>query len=493
MDDFPAWIRLTHLFNILFLTLLARSGLEILSSLPKLYWNEHCAPGTEWLRLTRKRVPHDRLWTSLEEEESFPSWLALPGRHHLGLGRHWHFATALGWIATGVVYVVLLFLTPEWRRLVPTSWSVFPGAFDAAVAYLRFDLPPPGDPYNALQQLVYFLVVFALSPLTIATGIAMSPALAARFPSYLRLFRGKQGARSVHFVCLLAFVLFTLMHTAMVLAHGLPNELALIVLGSERESHALALAIGVAALAALLLVHVAATVASLRRPRLAQRALGSLVDPLQRALSRLAASKQDYREDEASPYFRVNGLPPGDAAYGALAEREFADWRLHVGGLVERPLSLSLDDLRALERRVQVTKHHCIQGWTAVAEWAGVPLARVLDLAGPRPSARYVVLYAFDDKAETAVAAEPAEGRFYEAIDIGLADDAQTILAYEMNGGPLPVPHGAPVRLRVETQLGFKMVKWIRAIELVEDFSAIGEGQGGWKEDKVQFSNAVAL
>src|SRR5690349_8976399 len=107
--DFPIWVRLTHWFNALFLILLVRSGIEILAAHPKLYWDEHCPPTAAWLKFGRKEMPKDRLWTSADEEIDCPSWLGLPGGHNLGLGRFWHFASVLGWLVTGVLYVVLLF------------------------------------------------------------------------------------------------------------------------------------------------------------------------------------------------------------------------------------------------------------------------------------------------------------------------------------------------------------------------------------------------
>jgi len=220
MLDFPLWLRATHVLNILFLSLLARSGLEILSAHPKLYWNDDCTPGREWLRFTKKTMPRDKLWTGRDEEESFPSWLALPGHRCLGLGRHWHFASVTAWLATGAVYVVLLFTTGDWRRLVPTSWSVFANAWQALLDYLQFRIPADAG-YNGLQQLSYFGVVFLLAPFMLATGAAMSPAIAAQFPRYSALFGGRQSARSLHFLSLAAFTAFTVVHTAMVLAHGL--------------------------------------------------------------------------------------------------------------------------------------------------------------------------------------------------------------------------------------------------------------------------------
>jgi methionine sulfoxide reductase catalytic subunit len=489
--DFPLWLRATHILNILFLSLLARSGLEILSAHPKLYWNDDCAPGGEWLRFTRKQMPNDELWTSRDEEESFSSWIALPGRRNLGLGRHWHFASVIAWLLTGIFYVGLLFATDEWRRLIPTTWSVFPDAWDAFVAYLRFTIPASSG-YNGLQQLAYFGVVFLLSPFMLATGAAMSPAIEAQFPRYPALFGGHQRARSLHFLSLLAFAAFTVVHTMMVVAHGLPKGLDEIVLGADAGRHTRAIVVGVLGLVIVVLIHVIGTRFSLRSPRAAQHILGAVVDPAQRLLTHAVSSRQQYARSAISPYFRVNGPPPGDAAYEQLARDGFAGWALEVGGMVKTPLRLSLADLRALPKQSQITMHHCIQGWSNVGEWAGTPMRILLDRCEPLPAARYVVFHALDEKSIS----EPdmgAKGRYYEAIDLALAYDPQTILAYEMNGAPLTVPHGAPVRLRLETQLGFKMVKYLRSIELVDDYRAIGDGQGGWREDVQHYSREVGI
>jgi methionine sulfoxide reductase catalytic subunit len=124
--DYPLWLRAAHFFNFLLLSLLVRSGLEILSAHPRFYWNDHCTPGSEWLKFTKKQRPEDRLWTASDEESSFPSAIALPGHENLGLGRHWHFLADFAWLLTGLTYVVMLFVTPEWRRLIPTSWQIVP-------------------------------------------------------------------------------------------------------------------------------------------------------------------------------------------------------------------------------------------------------------------------------------------------------------------------------------------------------------------------------
>ena len=138
--DFPFWLRYAHFINVIFITLLIRSGIEILSALPKLYWNDHAKPGTEWIKFTRKEMPKDQLWTSLDEEESFSSWIALPGRKNLGLGRHWHFFSVIFWLANGAIYYILLFSSGEWARLIPTSTSIFSeGIFE--IEYDMFSCP----------------------------------------------------------------------------------------------------------------------------------------------------------------------------------------------------------------------------------------------------------------------------------------------------------------------------------------------------------------
>lgn len=230
---------------------------------------------------------------------------------------------------------------------------------------------------------------------------------------------------------------------------------------------------------------------SLRYRRRTQRLLGFMVDPFERVISRLFTSRQRFTRKDISPYHRVNGYPPAGEQYEALAANGFRDYRLSVGGLVEHPVNLSLAELRGLGDQHQVTKHNCIQGWTAIAEWAGVPLARVIEEVRPEPSARYVVFYAMDDKGLTE--GEGRYGFFYGTIPVHLAENPQTILALDMNGAPLPVEHGAPVRLRVETQLGFKMVKWIAGIEFVADVRDIGMGMGGWREDQQFYANAAGI
>lgn len=499
LTEFPLWIVITHFLNLFLLLFLGRSGLEVLSAFPKFYLSDDCPPGKEWLRLTRKVVSADAAhpWSSLDEEDAWSPVIALPGRKNLGLGRHWHFLTLQFWIVTGAVYIALLFATGYWQTLVPTSWEIFPNAVRAVGTYLMFHLPAPqpGLPFNAVQQLSYFFVIFILAPAQILTGAAMSPAVLARFPRYVWLFGGRQRARSLHFLGLCAFVAFIVIHTVMVILNGLPHLWTVIVLGHPETApysgQTEALIIGFAGLAGVVAASVVVTVLSLRHPRGTQRLLGHIVNPFERVISRTFTSRQHYSWSDISPYHRVNGYPPPDDSYAHLAAGDFTSYRLEVGGLVEHPVSLSLAELRKLGAQSQIVKHNCIQGWSAIAQWAGVPVAALIEHVRPLPEAKHVAFYAFDDKAITE--GEGRSGYFYGTIPMYLAAHPQTILAMEMNGEPLPIEHGAPVRLRVETQLGFKMVKWVRAIEFVDDFSAIGQGQGGWREDQQYYANAAGI
>jgi sulfoxide reductase catalytic subunit YedY len=483
--DFPFWLRFAHFINLIFITLLIRSGIEILSALPKLYLNDDARPGSEWIKFTRKKMPKNKLWISLEEEESFPSWISLPGHKNLGLGRHWHFFSMIFWVVNGAVYYMLLFTSNEWTRLVPTSWDVFPRAVEAAMTYATLNFPPPGDPYNPLQQLTYFGVVFLLGPFMIATGAAMSPAIAARFPRYQKIFRGRQVARSLHFLGMLAFVLFIIVHIIMVTAERFPENMGNIVLGND-EGISLGIAIGLFVLLVIsvLIVHVWATGISLKKPRLTQNILDIIIMPIKKFLFTRAESRQQFYKSEVSPFFRVNGYPPDTREYKELAESNFSSYNLKVYGLVERPLEFSLADLHSMNKQTQVTEHFCIQGWTAIAEWTGIPMRNIVALCRPTQDARYMVFRSYQ---------VTDEDEFYEVIDLELAKHPQTILAYEMNGDNLPIPHGAPLRLRVETQLGYKMVKWIRSIEFVSDYKNIGMGQGGHREDHLYYSRGAGI
>jgi DMSO/TMAO reductase YedYZ molybdopterin-dependent catalytic subunit len=405
-------------------------------------------------------------------------WIALPGgRDNLGMGRHWHFFAVAFWVMNGLVYAALLFCTDGWRRLIPTSWDFFPAAWHTFLTYATFHLPPPGafQPYNPLQQLAYAAVVFILAPLAILTGAAMSPAVDARFPWYPRIFGNRQKARSLHFLVMVAYLIFIPIHVALVAIENFPQKMDQIVLGLENQHVALAVTLGLVAIAVVVAIHMLLTWWSLRRPRAVQQVSGILTDWLTRLLLYGLTSRQEYTPADISPYFWVNGRPPVSEGWSELAKNGFACWKLQVTGLVEHPLGLSLAEIRAMPSKRQITQHCCIQGWSAFAEWTGVPLAEILKRCKVLPQARYLIFRSHQ---------VDEQGReFYGSLDIEEAGHPQTILAYDMNGAPLLMNHGAPLRLRVETKLGFKMVKWLKSIELVEDYRTVGEGHGGYRED----------
>ncbi|MER0238097.1 molybdopterin-dependent oxidoreductase [Fulvimarina sp. MAC8] len=189
---------------------------------------------------------------------------------------------------------------------------------------------------------------------------------------------------------------------------------------------------------------------------------------------------REYSESEIRQPMRPNGsTSPGGEDYIRLADGRFADYRLVVSGLVDKPLVLSLDEIRNMPARTQITRHDCVEGWSCIAKWTGTPLAHILGAAGVKEEARFVVFECFDRLGRGARAA-----RYYESIDLLDARHPQTILAYGLNDETLPVSNGAPLRVRVERQLGYKMAKYIRAITLTSDLSRFGQGKGGYWEDR---------
>ncbi|PXB00052.1 molybdopterin-binding protein [Nostoc sp. 3335mG] len=200
---------------------------------------------------------------------------------------------------------------------------------------------------------------------------------------------------------------------------------------------------------------------------------------VQRLLQDRTALAQEFRPDQRSPIFRGNGtqVPGGD--YARHMANGFADWRVPVEGLVDHPQAYSLAQLRAMPARSQITRHDCVEGWSAIGKWTGVPLKLLLDRAGVSARARYVVFHCADAKAQGA--------RYYESIDLIDAIHPQTILAWALNDELLPVQNGAPLRLRVERQLGYKHAKYVQRIELVDSLTGLFGGRGGYWEDRIGY------
>ncbi len=213
-----------------------------------------------------------------------------------------------------------------------------------------------------------------------------------------------------------------------------------------------------------------------------QRVLAS-AEPAHRRLQRSVASSgalaPEFTRADMSPVFRVNGTAnPDTPAYNAMAANRFADWRLEVGGLVARPLALSMAQLRGLPARTQITRHDCVEGWSAIGQWHGPMLGTLLHAAGVRAAARYVVLTCAD-----LFGGEP----YYESIDLIDSFHPQTILAWAMNEQALKVEHGAPVRLRVERKLGYKQAKYVMRVDAVADIASHRGGKGGYWEDSTGY------
>lgn len=198
----------------------------------------------------------------------------------------------------------------------------------------------------------------------------------------------------------------------------------------------------------------------------------------QRWLGAVHPNAPEYTKADIDPVFRTNGTThPDTPAYHKIASHGFRDWRLEVNGLVERPLKLSLRQIRQLPAQTQITRHDCVEGWSCIGQWTGTRLSTVLEAARPKAKAQYVMFFCAD---------KPGLGgqTYYESLDMREAYHPQTILAYKLNGHTLPIPNGAPLRLRVPRQLGYKMAKYLMRIEVVESFSQIAGGHGGYWEDR---------
>src|SRR5215813_9925905 len=231
---FPLSMRLMHFFNLFLMFLIIRAGIQILADHPRLYWNVHCTPGTEWFRFNVP-VPEMPYYTAKDDSVTISGWLGLPGiRHSGGLARWWHFSCALFWILNGVVFVILLFATNQWQRLVPRTWEIIPNAASTAVQYASLHMPHENGwvRYNALQQLAYFATVFVVPPLQILTALAMAPAVGNRLRRFSMLLH-RQRARSLHFLGLLCFLGFILIHVTMVFITGFRTNFNRIVLGTD--------------------------------------------------------------------------------------------------------------------------------------------------------------------------------------------------------------------------------------------------------------------
>jgi DMSO/TMAO reductase YedYZ molybdopterin-dependent catalytic subunit len=194
------------------------------------------------------------------------------------------------------------------------------------------------------------------------------------------------------------------------------------------------------------------------------------------------AMAQEFSQADVAAHFKGNGtLVPADADYRALMQGGFKDWKLQIGGLVETPAAFTLEELRAMPSRTQITRHDCVEGWSTIGKWKGVQLSHLLEQVKPLPSAKFVLFRCADSMDSPAA---KYDSKYYESVDMDDAYHVQTVLAYELNDKPLPVNNGAPLRARIERQLGYKHAKYLMSIELVDSFAKIRSGNGGYWEDQ---------
>jgi DMSO/TMAO reductase YedYZ molybdopterin-dependent catalytic subunit len=270
-------------------------------------------------------------------------------------------------------------------------------------------------------------------------------------------------------------VIFIIVHVSLVVATGLVRNANHITLGADDPSNLT----GVYLVSAIVILTAVfcyfAYWLSWNRPRVLQHAEAAFNGRLWKLTVDRFKPKRYYTREDISPYFWLNGKLPDSPEWKKLAENGFKNYRLKVGGLVNNPVELSLEELMKMGGEQNITMHHCIQGWTGIAEWGGVPMKKIIDLVKPFPSVTTVAFYSFGEGLYGGV--------YYDTHTLDNCLKPQSILAWEMNYEPLPVMHGAPLRLRVENQLGYKMVKWISKIEFVESSKVLGKGFGGKNED----------
>jgi DMSO/TMAO reductase YedYZ molybdopterin-dependent catalytic subunit/thiosulfate reductase cytochrome b subunit len=440
---------------------LVLSGITILLAHPRLYWGEAGAVGGPSL-----------------VELPLPFVLDVPIR---GPGRYLHFLAAWVSVATGLVYVAAGLVSRHFQRnLVPERATLTLGEIRRVVrGHLRRERPSAADlaSYNVLQRASYAAVVFVFFPLMIWTGLGMSPAAVSVFPVLATAWGGQQTARTVHFLLACSLVLFVLVHVAMVAIAGFRSRMRAMITGRAAEDAAGAglsrraviktclgavAGVGMFGGGGMRLLDRCGLVPANRR------GMYGLSETLtyagQRLLTKLPSMAREFDRSQISTVIPVNGPAPKTEPYQRLRAGGFADWRLAIDGLLARPGSFSLAELKSFPSRSQITHQACEEGWSFIAEWTGVPLSFVLERVGIRPEARYVFFFTFDE--------------WWDSIDMDDALHPQTLLAYGMNGTDMPLDHGAPLRLKVARQLGYKSLMYLSRITVTDTAKGIGDGLG---------------
>jgi DMSO/TMAO reductase YedYZ molybdopterin-dependent catalytic subunit len=278
---------------------------------------------------------------------------------------------------------------------------------------------------------------------------------------------------------MLGFFGFIVVHVTLIVMTGFVRNMNHIVMGTDDPHNRLGMILGFVGIGVVMLTWIGAHYVSWLWPRVLQHVQKSITYPLSlMTLNRLTPS-QHYTEKDISPRFWPNGMMPVRQDWKQLAKGGFQDYRLKVGGLVDNPVELSLADIAKLGVAENITMHHCIQGWTGIAKWGGLPMKPLIELVRPKPNAKVVAFFSFGDSLYGV--------GYYDTQSLENVLKSGCLLATEMNGEPLTDVYGAPLRLRVENQLGYKMVKWIERIEFIESERSLGAGEGGSNEDQEYF------
>jgi DMSO/TMAO reductase YedYZ molybdopterin-dependent catalytic subunit/thiosulfate reductase cytochrome b subunit len=459
------FVRVTHWISAAAFAVLLVSGIAILLAHPRLYWGNTGAVGGPSLI-----------------DLPLPFVLEVPIR---GPGRYLHFLAAWVCVFTGLVYVLTGFLTGHFTRSFRPARGelTLRAILDVVAGHLRETRGGDQVPtaYNVLQRLSYTAVVFVLLPLMICTGLAMSPAVTSVVPVVVTAFGGQQSARTIHFFVGCALVLFVLVHVALVWHSGFRAHMRAMIASRAGGRLAMGGAVSGNVSRRRLITTGLGTIAGVG----VWRTTASVMDRYglipanchgvyglsetftyagQRLLTKLPSMAREFDRSQISTVIPVNGAAPKTEPYQRLLARGFADWRLTIDGLVDRPSEFSLADLKRFPSSSQITHQACEEGWSFIAEWTGVPLADVLRRVGMRPEAKFVFFFTFDG--------------WWDSIDMDDALHPQTLLAYAMNGPQMPTDHGAPLRLKVPRQLGYKNLKYLSRMTVTDTAKGIGDGLG---------------
>lgn len=466
-------VRLTHWIVVLSMLGLFVSGIGILVSHPRLYWGETGHAGTESLiDLPIPFIIGPSIWN-----------------------RPIHFF--FGWmlVLTGLTYLAAGVITQHFRRdLLPVKgdlgWTRIKGVVREHVRG-RQPSAEAAWSYNVVQRLTYLAVVFALFPIILWTGLAMSFGVTSVFPTLATALGGHQSARTLHFASAVVLLLFVIVHIVMVYRAGFwsgvrgmitgylpPGRTGSVSQSLSRRTFlraGLATAAGASGLGSA--IYFAGRYSLIPPDHAGILGVGNtLTYGTHRVLTSGHSLAREFKRSDISKVARVNGPHPADDTYRALLADGFQRWSLSVEGLVARPRSFSLEELTRLPAESHIILHACEEGWSYIAEWTGVRLATVLDLVDVRPEARYVVFEPF---------ANPNQSRqvvrvLWDSIDMADAFHPQTLLAYGMNGEMLPPDHGAPLRLRLGRHLGYKNTKYLSRIMVTDRRDFYRKSRGPW-------------